>query len=212
MRFEGTVKSWNDDRAFGFIEPSQGGQEIFLHITALPARASRPALSQRVTFELELNRDGKKRAKNVQFAQPPRSPRPQRSRQPPSTAQWGGATLFAIPAFLLVYLAAALFWHVPLAVGAAYVGLSVMCFLTYANDKFAAKSGAWRTPESTLHLLALLGGWPGALLAQQFLRHKSTKASFRTEFWATVVINVGAFLVLSYPTVNAWRRLASAFL
>ncbi len=83
MRFEGTVKSWNDDRAFGFIEPSQGGQEIFLHITALPARASRPALSQRVTFELELNRDGKKRAKNVQFAQTPRSPRPQRSRQPP---------------------------------------------------------------------------------------------------------------------------------
>lgn len=209
MKFEGTVKSWNDDRAFGFIEPSQGGQEIFLHITALPTRTTRPGLNQRVTFELELNRDGKKRAKNVQFAQGPRVARPSRPSHRPSTAQWGGATLFAIPAFLLVYLATALFWRVPLVVGAAYAGMSVICFLTYAHDKFAAQTGAWRTPESTLHLLGLLCGWPGALLAQQFLRHKSTKAEFRSAFWATVVLNVGAFLVLSYPGVNAWQRIAS---
>ncbi|WP_210547256.1 DUF1294 domain-containing protein [Rhodoferax sp. PAMC 29310] len=202
MRFEGTVKSWNDDRAFGFIEPCQGGQEIFLHITALPARATRPALNQSVTFELEVNRDGKKRAKNVQFA---RAARPIRSPRRPSTAQWGGATLFAIPAFLLVYMASALFWHVPLAVGVAYVTMSVICFITYAIDKSAAQSGAWRTPESILHLLGLLCGWPGALLAQQLLRHKSTKAPFRAAFWGTVALNVGAFLILSYLTVHAWR-------
>jgi uncharacterized membrane protein YsdA (DUF1294 family)/cold shock CspA family protein len=209
MRFEGIVKSWNDDRAFGFIEPSQGGQEIFLHITALPARTTRPAPNQRVTFELELNRDGKKRAKNVQFAQGPRVVRPNRSTNRPTTARWGGATLFAIPAFLLVYLATTLFWKVPLAVGAAYVGVSVICFITYALDKSAAQSGSRRTPEKTLHLLALMCGWPGALLAQQFLRHKSTKAEFRSAFWATVVLNVGAFLVLSYPGINAWQRIAS---
>ncbi len=212
MRFEGTVKSWNDDRAFGFIAPSQGGQEIFLHITALPTRTTRPPLNQRVTFELELNQDGKKRAKNVQLAQGPRVARPNRSANSPSAAQWGGATLFAIPAFLLVYLATALFWHVPLAVGVAYVAMSVICFITYAIDKSAAQSGAWRTPESTLHLLGLLCGWPGALLAQQFLRHKSTKAEFRSAFWATVVVNVGAFLVLSYPGINAWQRIASGVL
>jgi uncharacterized membrane protein YsdA (DUF1294 family) len=47
--------------------------------------------------------------------------------------------------------------------------------------------GAIKTPESNLHLLALAGGWPGALFAQQFLRHKSAKAEFRGTFWVTVV-------------------------
>ena len=79
MRFEGTVTSWNEERAFGFIEPTQGGQAAFLLITALPPRQGRPPLNQRVTFELELNRDGKKRAKNVQFERPDRSDRSPRS-------------------------------------------------------------------------------------------------------------------------------------
>ena len=56
-------------------------------------------------------------------------------------------------------------------------------------------------PQGRLHLLALAGGWPGALLAQQFLRHKSAKASFRTVFWATVVLNVAAFVALSATSV-----------
>jgi uncharacterized membrane protein YsdA (DUF1294 family)/cold shock CspA family protein len=215
MRFEGTVKSWNEDRAFGFIEPALGGQTVFLHITALPARQGRPALNQRVTFELELNRDGKKRAKNVQFDRParpdhsPRSPRSTRSSTRSASAQWGGATLFTIPAFFVLYLAAAVFWRVPVVVGLGYVGMSVICFFTYAGDKSAAQAGHRRIPESTLLLLGLLCGWPGAVLAQQFLRHKSAKAAFRAAFWGTVWLNVGAFLVLSYPTVNAWQRLAA---
>ena len=212
MRFEGTVTSWNEERAFGFIEPTQGGQAVFLHITALPPRPGRPALNQRVTFELELNRDGKKRAKNVQFDRPDRSDRSPRSNRSPTrsvSAQWGGATLFAIPAFLAVFLAAAVFWRVPGVVGLGYGGASVVCFLAYAGDKSAARAGHRRTPESTLLLLGLLGGWPGAVLAQQVLRHKSTKAAFRAAFWGTVWLNVGAFGVLSYPAVNAWQRLAA---
>ena len=37
MQFTGTLQSWNDDRGFGFIEATQGGQEIFVHIKAFPA-------------------------------------------------------------------------------------------------------------------------------------------------------------------------------
>jgi uncharacterized membrane protein YsdA (DUF1294 family)/cold shock CspA family protein len=207
MRFEGTVKSWNEDRAFGFIEPDKGGQDIFLHITALPERGGRPALNQRVSFEVQLNRDGKKRATDVRFD---RAARTHRSPTRHSPVQWGGATLFAIPAFFILYVAAVVFWRVPLAVGAGYVAASVMCFIAYAVDKSAAQRGHWRTPENTLLLLGLLCGWPGALLAQQFLRHKSNKAAFRSLFWGTVVLNVGAFLVLSYPAVHAWQRLAAA--
>ena len=77
--------------------------------------------------------------------------------------------------------------------------LGIATFIAYAADKSAAASGSWRTPESTLHALALAGGWLGALLAQQFLRHKSTKAQFRQVFWATVLLNVVGLVVLASP-------------
>ncbi|XAH22252.1 DUF1294 domain-containing protein [Xylophilus sp. GW821-FHT01B05] len=74
-----------------------------------------------------------------------------------------------------------------------------MTFVAYAFDKSAAVAGKWRTPERTLLLLGLVGGWPGGLLAQQLLRHKSSKASFRAAFWGTVVINVAGFVLLHSP-------------
>jgi uncharacterized membrane protein YsdA (DUF1294 family) len=86
--------------------------------------------------------------------------------------------------------------QLPLVVGLAYALLSLITFVAYAWDKSAARSGAWRTAEATLHLLGLAGGWPGALIAQQTLRHKSKKASFLAVFWLTVLINCGAALWL----------------
>jgi uncharacterized membrane protein YsdA (DUF1294 family) len=77
---------------------------------------------------------------------------------------------------------------------AAYGLLSAVAFLTYRADKGAAVRGAWRTPESTLHTLDLLGGWPGALVGRKVLRHKTTKQPFRTTFWLTVVANCGALV------------------
>jgi uncharacterized membrane protein YsdA (DUF1294 family) len=95
--------------------------------------------------------------------------------------------------FLAGYAVATLWWKLPLAVGLAYLVASVACFAAYAIDKSAARSKARRTPERTLLLLGLAGGWPGAVLAQQWLRHKSVKTSFRAKFWATVALNVGGF-------------------
>lgn len=102
-----------------------------------------------------------------------------------------------ILAFALVYLGATLAWDLPLLVGAAYLITSLTCFVAYALDKSAARHGAWRTPERTLLVLGLVGGWPGALLAQQWLRHKSTKQSFRQWSRVTVVANVAGFVFLS---------------
>lgn len=79
-----------------------------------------------------------------------------------------------------------------------YLGASALCFAVYARDKAAARAGRRRTPESTLLLLGLACGWPGALLAQRWLRHKSSKATFLRKFWGTVALNVGAFAALSY--------------
>lgn len=73
---------------------------------------------------------------------------------------------------------------------ALYGITSVVAFAAYRIDKTAAQKGRWRIPEATLHLLALIGGWPGALIAQQLLRHKTRKQPFRSVFWITVVLNI----------------------
>jgi uncharacterized membrane protein YsdA (DUF1294 family)/cold shock CspA family protein len=207
MPFTGTIQSWQDDRGFGFIQPTQGGQEIFVHIKSFTSRGgSRPQVGQRVTFEVELNAQGKKRAKNVALVRAATASAVQRQRRAAeSPAQWGTASLFALPAFLLVYLAVAVFWRVPGWVAALYAGASVVCALAYAIDKSAAVAGRWRVSESTLHTLSLVGGWPGALVAQQVLRHKSNKAAFRSVFWATVVANVAGFVAFHSPLAAGWR-------
>lgn len=71
-----------------------------------------------------------------------------------------------------------------------YAVLSAITFILYAIDKSAARRQARRIPENTLHMWALLGGWPGALLAQQLLRHKTVKRSFRIRFWTTLLLNL----------------------
>jgi uncharacterized membrane protein YsdA (DUF1294 family) len=74
---------------------------------------------------------------------------------------------------------------------AALLGcLNLATYIAYARDKSAARLGRRRTPENTLLLLGLLGGWPAALLAQRRLRHKTAKPSFQVRFWLTVVANV----------------------
>lgn len=64
---------------------------------------------------------------------------------------------------------------------AAYFWLmSVFAFLAFVRDKEQAIQGGWRVPESTLLTLALLGGWPGAKLAQHRFHHKTRKEPFRS--------------------------------
>ena len=201
MRIDGTLKSWNDERGFGFIDPTQGGQEIFVHIKAFEVRTERPQVGQRLTFEVEVNPDGKKRAKLVQQV---RLTRPS-SRRRDSPAQWGTASYFAIPAFLLLYFFVAIVWRVPNWVAGLYLVASVVCFVVYVVDKSAAVAGRWRVSESTLIFLGLVGGWPGAIVAQQVSRHKSNKAAFRSAFWGSVVLNVLAFIALSSPLLSLVR-------
>lgn len=195
MRFEGLITAWNDERGSGRIESSQGGEPIFVHVSAWPRASGRPQINQAVTFEVELGPKGK-RARNVQILQSRRTPR---RTQRESPAQWGTATLFALPAFLVLYTIVAILWKPPLWVAGGYVVASAVAFIAYAVDKSAAANGRWRTPESTLHFLALIGGWPGALLAQQLLRHKSAKQEFRQVFWATVVLNIMALIAVASP-------------
>jgi len=96
--------------------------------------------------------------------------------------------------FALLYAGVTFAWHLSPAVGALYLLMSACCFASYARDKSAARRGERRTPENTLLVLGLLGGWPGGLLAQQWLRHKTVKQPFRRWFWCSTVVNVIVFV------------------
>lgn len=76
--------------------------------------------------------------------------------------------------------------------------MSIICFAAYGLDKQLAVNGSRRVPEGTLHLLALLGGWPGAMLGQRHFRHKTKKLSFLIEFWLVVVLHVAFVSAAAY--------------
>jgi uncharacterized membrane protein YsdA (DUF1294 family) len=87
---------------------------------------------------------------------------------------------------------------VPAAVPVFYAAASVAAAIVYRLDKSAAERNAWRISERMLHFIALMGGWPGALVAQELFRHKSRKLSFRFVFWTTVALNCGALTWLTW--------------
>jgi uncharacterized membrane protein YsdA (DUF1294 family) len=103
------------------------------------------------------------------------------------------ASLAALAAFALLVAFVALTRGVPSWAALLYLGTSALCFVLYGVDKTAAHAGRGRIPESTLLSLGFVGGWPGALVAQQVFRHKTGKPSFRLRFWLSVVVNAAAF-------------------
>ncbi|WP_024301271.1 DUF1294 domain-containing protein [Pseudogulbenkiania sp. MAI-1] len=111
------------------------------------------------------------------------------ARRRPARRTDGIATAAVLLFFLGLWLAL-LAGRLPFWLVALYAGASLASFLLYWHDKTAAQRGQWRTPEIQLHWLALLGGWPGALVAQRAFRHKSSKASFRRVYWLTVGLNL----------------------
>jgi uncharacterized membrane protein YsdA (DUF1294 family)/cold shock CspA family protein len=192
MRYQGRITTWKDDKGFGFITPNGGGEQVFLHISSFSSRQRRPEGSELVTYELTVDGKGRSQAIAVAFVgeRPTPSSVPGRSNLPP---------IFAV-CFLFFVIGTVFAGRLPIAILALYIIASIVAFFAYAFDKSAAVRNQWRTQESTLHLFALLGGWPGALAAQRLLRHKSTKASFQATFWVTVVLNCGALGWLLSPS------------
>jgi uncharacterized membrane protein YsdA (DUF1294 family)/cold shock CspA family protein len=202
MRYQGRITRWKDDQGYGFIAPNLGGEEVFLHIKALKPRQPRPAGDETVTYELAYDAKGRPRAAAVAFVSGAGC-RPAGGNAGPSRFPLILATLFF--AFVGAWTAAG---KLPPMLLGFYVVVSLIAFAAYALDKSAAQGGRWRTPENTLHLLALLGGWPGALVAQNRLRHKSSKASFLVVFWVTVLLNCGALGLLLTPAGGKALRAA----
>jgi uncharacterized membrane protein YsdA (DUF1294 family)/cold shock CspA family protein len=191
VRFKGTISDWNDERGFGFIQPAEGGARVFLHIKAVRDRAVRPVNGKRVTYQLGRDDRGRPRAENVRDSLLSSTPAKQPGTKPHPVLAAITSALFLTGVAVL-----ALTGHLTANVAICYWAVSVIAFCMYWPDKWAAEHDARRTPESTLQLLALACGWPGAWVAQQLFRHKTRKASFQTVFWFCVGLNCAALVVL----------------
>jgi uncharacterized membrane protein YsdA (DUF1294 family)/cold shock CspA family protein len=203
MRTKGTISSWNDEKGYGFIDPESGGKRVFIHIKAFDNRGRRPELNQTVTYAISMDKQGRPCAVKATLAGDRLS---QKKKAPNGALSTTGAAVFLMFVGALVITS-----KVPSVIFAIYLIASLITFAVYAMDKSAARKGSWRTQESTLHILSLLGGWPGALVAQQKLRHKSRKQPFRAVYWVTVIVNCGAFAwVLTPSGATTLRSLLAA--
>ena len=183
MRLVGRVSDWDDDKGYGFVVPRGGGVRAFVDVKAFQLGSRRPVEGDLISYEASKDARGRTNAINVRFfaqrieKREPRRPLPR---------------LVLGVLFLLAVLAGTLLGIIPALILIGYLVLSGVSYLMYWWDKEAAGKGAQRTPESTLHFVDLLGGWPGALVAQQQFRHKTVKASFQWVFWFTVLANLAA--------------------
>lgn len=209
MRLNGTLRDWRDEKGFGFIEPEDGSNRVFVHIKAFGSVSQRPANGLRVSYLAGNDSHGRPCAVKVAFEgeRHVTSARPQaRTRTTPGTRSQGMWPSWFAMLFVTLLIGGTLTGQWPLGVLGGYAGASALSIVLYMHDKSSARAGRWRTKESTLHLLALVGGWPGALLAQRALRHKTSKHSFQIMFWITVVLNCGALVWLITPHGNAVLR------
>jgi len=188
-RRQGVLADWDDDRGFGFITPAAGGSRVFVHVTAFP-RGRRPVTGCEVTYAEVRDERNRARASEVRYLAAVPANRAGASGIPLALAT--AALFFTLLAGLLVLN------EVPVMLLAAYGLLSGVAFMMYGADKSAAEQGRWRTSESTLHTIALVGGWPGALVARRVFRHKTIKQPFRTIFWGTVLANCVALAWFVY--------------
>lgn len=198
---EGKVVEWTDGKGYGWIVA--GEKRWFFHIKGMAKGEPRPRVGARVRFMEGMDERGRSRAEGVRVLD-------------------GGATvggrmglwgwLVLAVALVVPGLAAAKlhFRHgVPWWGTAGWLTVaSLAAYALYGSDKGRAQRGGWRVPEKVLHLAELIGGWPGAWVAQRRLRHKCRKLEYQVVFW----LIVGIYQVAGWDFLQGflwWEELAA---
>ncbi|MCO8085957.1 DUF1294 domain-containing protein [Acinetobacter lwoffii] len=202
MRDQGRLVEWFDDQGYGFIQPSDPAKDrVFLHIKDFAKPGPRPIVGCVLDYLVILDERGRYRAQQVMYLKAVQAKSLQAKFKPskPQQTQKLQPMQIACVAYILLLVA--------LTLGGLLSGLvlllvslmNALSYWLYAQDKEAAQLGNRRIPENTLHLVAFLGGWPAAWLAQQKLRHKTQKQPFRQIYFCTIVFNIILIIWLISP-------------
>lgn len=180
------IVEWDDQKGYGFLQVGNG--KVFLHRRDFAERHKRPAVDDVIRFTIGQDAKGRTCAKNAVHVND------------------GGritvlavlllACLLVLPAIALHHRGVDFRW-----VGAYALVIGAVSYGCYAADKRRAREKAWRVSESGLHLTELLGGWPGAFLAQRQFRHKVSKPGFQLLFWLIVL----AYQFAAFDSLQNWQ-------
>jgi uncharacterized membrane protein YsdA (DUF1294 family)/cold shock CspA family protein len=201
--YEGIIKSWKADKGFGFIQPHEGGKDIFIHIRDLKHSNYQPKQGDDICYKVVADKDGKLRAydafiKGQETSQLYRKKTFKKNRtlkekkRPEYPLGMTATSVIAITPF--VFSAILIKERLNFLPFFAYLILSLLTFIVYAFDKTKAHKNERRIPEQILHFLEFLGGWPGALITQRVIRHKNKKKSFQAIFWVIVIIHITVWI------------------
>lgn len=182
----GRLTEWLDDKGYGWVESD--GERIFAHIKDFRRGQPRPRKGDEVRFHFGIDTQGRRCAKELQLLGT--------GTPPIRTGLWFClGLLLVLPLWAMSRLPIDC-WMGPLAMAI----LSAIAYAMHFHDKQQALVHGWRTSENSLHLIELLGGWPGAFLAQRRLRHKCSKITYQIIYWGIVTIHqmVALDLILSH--------------
>ncbi|MEH8019085.1 cold shock domain-containing protein [Rheinheimera muenzenbergensis] len=194
MQLSGTVVSWHDDKGFGFVKCDQSQQQLFFHIRDQAGGNARPEPGDRLHFTQGSDKRGRPIASQWRFSDNDKAssntPAPASHSSAATINQASQFSLLFRLSFLAAVVLALLFGKLPYVLPLLYIEASLMTYWLYKTDKEAAiaRHGN-RLAEESLQLFALIGGWPGAYIAQQQLAHKRSKLSFRREFGFVILGN-----------------------
>lgn len=213
LKKNGTIVKWNDDKGYGFILPQNSKQHIFVHIKSFVNRSSRPSINQSVVYTISENKDGKQSAVNVTRVTDNLLGNTNNNKKKKNISlksisnnnsnyaidyKSSHKINIAYIIFVLSFLGFLLYFSIngklPLYTIVFYGIISIITYFSYSIDKSKAITKEYRTSEKSLHLLSLIGGWMGAIIAQQRFRHKNKKISFQIVFWMTVIFNVSILI------------------
>jgi uncharacterized membrane protein YsdA (DUF1294 family)/cold shock CspA family protein len=184
----GILIDWLDEKGYGWVK--SGEKRYFAHIKDFESGQRRPRKGEKIGFIQGTDEKGRLCAKNIRFV-----------RVGGRIGTWMLlAVLLALPLLSLLWV------PMPWWIGAsAMLVMSAITYGMYGHDKRLANSGGWRTAEKSLHLAELLGGWPGALLAQRRFRHKCSKGSYQFVFWCIIILHqiVAVDLILRHRLSRA---------
>lgn len=212
IRKKGKIVQWDDTKGFGFILPEDSSKHVFVHIKSFADRRIRPSLNETVTYTIYVDKNDKTSAINV-TRETDKQPKVFQQKNKKnvtlksiahinknknnnykidykSTHNISIFYIIFIISFSTFLIYSFINGQVPFFIIILYLFMSIITYVTYSSDKSSAITEKDRVPENTLHILSLLGGWIGALIAQHRFRHKTKKTSFKRVFWITVLLNI----------------------